>query len=709
MLNRVKCLIKGVMPIVLLVLVNYLTFSSQLRGESTFPWDFLAGYHTQAVGWFDAGSILSPPAWLPWADLGFPAFLAIQSGAWYLPLALLDAAGIPYSLHVATVLQVLHVLLGAIGAYCLARTIGWSRSLSLVAAFAYHYSAGFYSNQQHVDIVRAMALMPWLLFTLHPEIISRRAWGPLLCALVLSQLLVGGYPGIIVSAAYACMAWVAILVFQLPGRPVRTKYVVSVALAVVAGTLMAMTKWLPVVMFLDSGFSVDDRPPNPILAEHLLTLVMPYEFDGLPDDVSMRALWMPMVVLWGIAFARLRNRLVLLGCALIVLALFMGMVVPKFELLQKSLPGVTVSRFLLSDWRPVLHIGLILVGLSGWHGALTLSLSLPRLVLGQALASAFFVGMLVWSIDFGYPADALSRTLIVSVFLIVVGLGMVLVSQRFLSIRRWSRILTMVLLLITALDGYVYYQGQPRTWNMPWTKQDEVVLFGGDFESLNSGRQQAVMQRRPARYQVGDGVDEVLSQRNNLLYNQCWYAQSFCTFGHNNLRMSEPHRKFGYAAAEPEGAALIAFVRRPQQLLVLSPGSDDTVPRVANELKDVGAIGEASGFEVKFLRYSSDTVEYRIRSSAPRVIVENEIWWSGWMVTLCSHGVCNEELPTVSTDQALRSWEIPAGSWDVIVRYHPPSAAPGYVCWLLGFLLMLGVGAVRILRRKEKRRALMNE
>lgn len=705
MSNRAKRLLTGVMSLILLVLVNLLTFASQLRGQATFPWDFLGGYHAQAVGWFDAGSVLSPPTWLPWADMGFPAFLAIQSGAWYLPLAFLDALGIPYSIHVATVVQVLHVLLGAIGTYCLGRTLGWKVSLSLVAAVAYHYSATFYSNQQHVDIVRAAALMPWLLLTLHPAVLLQKSWGPLISAVVLSQLLVGGYPGNVVSTAYACALWSGSLFLQLLGRAERIKYATSAALVVVAGTLMAMTKWLPVAMFSGSGFGIEHRPPLPMQMQHLLTLVMPYEFDGLPDDVTMRALWLPMVVLWGLAFAGLRDRLVVLGCGLIGLAAFMGLVVPRVELLQKILPGVTVSRFPLSDWRPVLHSGLILVGVSGWHRALNCSLSLPRLVVGQILAATSIVGLLLWAIYSGYPANALSRALVVSSVLVAVGLALTLVRQGYLPMPRWPRILAVVLLLTTATDGYLYYQAQPRTWTLPWTEQDEAALFGGKFDALNGDRDESVMRRRPARYQVGEGVEEILSQRNSLLYNQCWYAHSFCTFGYNNLRMSEPHRKFGEAAAGAGGAALLAFAGHRQQLLALPPGSEGNVPDDAGSLAQADAIGQTDGFEVEFLRYVNDTVEYRITSSAPRVVVENEIWWPGWTVQLCSQGACMEETPAVATHQALRSWKIPSGSWNVRVQYHPPSVVPGYLCWLLGFLLVLGSGAVRSLRQRKSAHA----
>src|SRR5690606_22591021 len=102
--------LRGSLPVAVLAIVNVLMFLPHYMGRMTFPWDFLAGYHASSFGWYKAGSLLAPPVWLPWSDMGYPAFLALQSGAWYLPLALLDALGVDYSIHVATAVQCAHVL-----------------------------------------------------------------------------------------------------------------------------------------------------------------------------------------------------------------------------------------------------------------------------------------------------------------------------------------------------------------------------------------------------------------------------------------------------------------------------------------------------------------------------------------------------------------------------------------------------------------------
>lgn len=190
---------------------------------------------------------------------------------------------------------------------------------------------------------------------------------------------------------------------------------------------------------------------------------------------------------------------------------------------------------------------------------------------------------------------------------------------------------------------------------------------------------------------MGKGAEEILRQRNNSFYNRCWYAHSFCTFGYNNLRLSEPHRRFAESVAGEGGDRLAAFASRPQQLLLLEIGAEDRVPE-GGGLDSDSAFGDTEGVSVAFATYASDLVEYRISTTRERVVVENEIWWPGWEVTLCSKSGCGAAVAATPTSQSLRSWKVPAGTWLVKVRYHPPSMLPAYLCFLIGLLLAIGSG-----------------
>ena len=67
------------------------------------------------------------PQWIPFQQMGYPFALQMQSGMNYLPLWIFPALNLPYTLRAAIVFQCLHVLVGAIGMFLLARHVQQSR------------------------------------------------------------------------------------------------------------------------------------------------------------------------------------------------------------------------------------------------------------------------------------------------------------------------------------------------------------------------------------------------------------------------------------------------------------------------------------------------------------------------------------------------------------------------------------------------------
>ncbi|SDG47268.1 hypothetical protein [Dyella sp. 333MFSha] len=678
--------IKAIVPLLVLVLANIITFGDQYAGTATFPWDFLGGYHAQSVGWFLGGGVTSPPTWFPWTSMGFPAFLAIQSGAWYLPLVLLSAFGVTYSIYVATVVQVLHVLFGALGAYALVRRLGVGRAVSLAAALAFHFSAAFYSNQEHVDIVRAVAWLPWILFVLHPHGFRFR-WGAVIAAVVLSQMLTSGYPGNLVSTVYGCGFWVLLLASgEGKGRAI---YLISVATSVVAGTLMAMPKWLPLILNGSAGLSIEHLPPSPFNITHFLTLVMPYTLDRLPGDLTMRSLWIPLGVIWGIAFADYRSRVFWLGAGLVMLGVVMGMGVRASEHLSHLMPGMLVSRFPLSDWRPLIDVGFIISGCVGWNRFVSRGCSARAVALRSLVASGVVTVILVCASLAGYPVDSLIRPLIAVWVLASFSVGAQWVPGLASGHDRYMSAVKILLIVIVGVEGYWYQTDQTAAWRSPWTREDERVIVGGYLSDyLNSRPSQGqIPTRRPARFVLGATAEAALPQRNSLLYNRCWYAASYCVFSYDNMRMSVPHRNFIAALERAGGDALLHFVSNPQQLAVIPQAGSDQAPDPAGS--DAAVIGDASGVSVAFLQYAPDSVLYRVSAVRDTTLVENELWWPGWRMEACNTQGCQSSVATKPTSQSLRSWKVKAGDWTVRLRYAGPSYLPGYLCLGVGLLLAL--------------------
>ncbi|WP_153066062.1 MULTISPECIES: hypothetical protein [Xanthomonas] len=684
------------------VLLNLITFKGHYLGDYAFPWDFLGGYHAQSFGWFDQGSIFPPPAWLPWSDLGFPSSMALQSGAWYLPLAILDALGIPYTVRVAVSIQCVHVAIAALGVYALCRRVGLGFGVSLLGALAYHSSATFYSNQQHVDIVRAAALVPWVLYFLHPATLSRY-WGVPIGAIVLSQLLIAGYPGNIVAAAYACAVW---CLFCLPSLPPgsRWRYVLSVACLVTIGLTISMVKWYPVLINLGAvGF--ERWEPHPIEIPFLETLLFAYDRAFLPSDITMRSLWLPLSLLLGITFLRVREWSARNGIALVLLALFMGMLAPTWDALLRILPGMTASRWLISDWRPILQIGLILMACAGWQAWFNTTWS--RLALHIRVSAAFSVLMFaaVMAQRMGYTKwEALPLLAVAAVILLAASwlANKDEIFPRFPSIRIASSFgLLAAVLICAALQGLHYNSTQARPWRMPWSEARETEVYGKTVEDWKRVQPASPM-RRPARMLIGDSdtPQAAIDRRTSELYNQCWYGHSYCVFGYNNIRMSMPHKRFVEALQGPSGGALLAFVSEPQQLWI-DNGSHD-VPPYHRGAAVVGS--DFTGISVDFAGYKPDRIDYIVKTPRTVSFTENEIWWKGWEYRYCSSSGCSEWKDTTEGKASLRRWTVPAGEWHVVLRFKDRSIKQGMGLTAAGFIVAALWPVIAWLRRRRNKK-----
>lgn len=701
-LRRLRALWSTIFPMLLLAAFNYATFRRHYSGRATFPWDFLGGYHAQSFGWYDTGGVASPASWLPWTNLGFPAFLAIQAGGWYLPLALLHALGINYSVHVATVFQALHVLFGAVGCYLLLRRLGSSIAVALFAGVAYHYGATFFSNQQHVDIVRAAAWFPWLILVLSPDLLIRRWWGVPVAALVLSQLLVCAYPGAIVSFAYASAVWVFLQAWQYKDWAVRRHYVAVLGCAVLCGLLMAMPKWLPFVLNGAAGLQRESFDPPPVGNMALFTFLLPYLSDAVPGDPTMRSLWLPLSVLWGICWLSLRDPLARFGVVLAVFGLVFCMLVPHAPGLVHLLPGGGVSRFPLADWRPVIHLGLILGSASGWQRLLSGVMSTRSVLVRSAVMLLVSTAGVLAGVPRGFDGESLVLVLATGALL----LALVLIAIAFSPARQEGRAAAgfwaVGLIAITAVNGYMYHRSQTLTWRPVWNGDVELQSFGGHFSDFMADRQPLVVERRPERAVVGDNLQDAITLRNSSQYNRCYYSHRYCVFGYDNIRLSKPHQVLLDALSGPGGEALLAFISRPQQLLVLPATAADTVPPLDEAAASAGAVGDSADVRVSFEKYSAGSIVYHIETVREIRVVENEIAWPGWRLRLCDGtDSCGAPMEIGATSQSLRTWSVRPGKWTANLEFVGPSAVPGYLCFALGVIVAL-LGGWLLYRRREE-------
>ena len=133
--------------IALLLALNIATFWDHWRAATSFTFDFPMGYYAGTAYWITAVQSGEWPHWIPYEAMGAPASLTPQLGLFYLPFWLLVLLRIPYTLHVANIVQVLHVWFGVPSAFCFSRyRLFRSTVVALCGAACFSLYGGFFTN-----------------------------------------------------------------------------------------------------------------------------------------------------------------------------------------------------------------------------------------------------------------------------------------------------------------------------------------------------------------------------------------------------------------------------------------------------------------------------------------------------------------------------------------------------------------------------------
>lgn len=706
-------IIWGLVALLVLAGTNVLTFCQHYIGELAFPWDFLGGYHSHAFAWYAAGSFLQPPEWFPWADMGFPAYWALQSGAFYLPHVALDLLEVPYTLRVATALQALHVLAGGVGMYALLRAIRIEPMVAILGALAYHYSSSFYSNAQHVDIVRTAALLPWVIWALLPQNLVKSWYKVFLASIILFQFLIAAYPGAIAAAAYSIPLFVFAGAFPYLRQQKGQSLILIYVLVGLSAASMAMLKWLPPIFEGDlrTDLAVDggDWKLIPITLSLTSTLFLPFDRPFLPADPTMRSLWLPAALLVGLFFLPTVSRRSAQAFVLVIIAVFFGGLSPALVEGGIPLPGLTLSRFPIADWRPILHIGLIVLACAGWEAILRRQLSFGS-VATRALIAIGVGAFICWAANRqGYVRLDLALPAATGFIAVALALLFAIRAPSDHLRPRVSVLLGVLLGATVIFHGMKFYNQEARVWRFALTPQVEEALFDGfRTEQLSTYRAPLGMPRRPERLVFGKDYAEMIDYRNSTAYNSCFYAARFCVLGYNNLRLSMPHWSFRRAVMDPQrGPALLNFVRQPQKLIVMPTGSS---PDFSSGL-GLGTNGNVEtsipGVTVEVLGYRGEWTKYRITTPQEVQVTENEIWTSGWAMYLCQEGQCAPAAEPGRTKEYLRTWVVPAGTWDVVLQFRLRSRRYTWPLFSLGLALAFLAGWLLHCSGKMRRHAML--
>lgn len=703
----------------LLVLLEMLLFYGYFKGFAGPQFDFLGTYNTEAFTWWHDGGFFDPPAWVPYTWGGYPSAISLQNASWYLPVGVV-AELVEYDLHIASMLHALHVAAGALGVYVLARAWGLGRltaTLGLVAGF---FAPGFYANAQHVDIVRGYAWAPWLLLLLSPAWPWRRWWAVPAATFLLWQALVGVYPGMLVAFVYVGAVWV--IAAQLFLRPRLRDFLLPLAGSGVLALLLAMLKFLPAIALRGTG-SPSGAEDSAFDLGILGTVFFPYDGANLPTDMSMRSFFIPATCMALLALVPWRDRRtwVLAATGLTAAALSLP-IWPWFDLVGE-LPGLSLSRFRASDFRPFLLLSVVLLALLGLSATLRAAAvrraeGRPwQLAPGRWGAVAYLAGLLVVAAALGEGRDfGWERWTPAWTILLAAAFGVALLLG--LGLRRWgvtapdTRVVAAGLVLLTVVSGTAWAYSTTR----PWLAQRIAVeqeTWGERVEELIDEREDpaeaeehafAANDQRPARDPLTlDPVPVVEFQKQ---WNSAYYTGSAAVGGYTNLKGNEAFdRAMGAFQDETTADDALAFYAAPGIAVAVPP---DEIPDEADVDRCVSEGTCGDGVTVTPREYAPGHFVYEVTAPAATVLQLNESSYPGWSGEVCAPagGECQE----VELEQAAMgniAVEVPAGTWTVELDYTTPQLDRAWQLFWAGIGLTLlwtavaVLGAVRRARRTE--------
>jgi hypothetical protein len=650
---------------------NAALFFGHYAGTLTFPFDFQKTYHAVPFFWTTAVSAGIFPTWVPYQGVGSPLLMNLQSGIFYPPLWTFPALHLTYSLHAATVLQALHVGLGALGMSWLARVRGLPWRYALLAGAAYQVSGGFFCNAEHPDIVRGYAWTPWLLAALSARADERSALPlrALFLPAIVYLVLTGAYPG--QSMAALALSFVVLgaelLQAGTPRRSARERLlrIAPRAGLLVLGVLMAMVHLLPAWLQRSQVLLARDTGNEFIWGldfKNLFTTFLPYDPDFLGGPRTMRSLFVTVPICAGAFWLDrrvLRTELPLV--ALLLAAAVMIHAGAVFQLVTRLIPPLGMSRFPAADYRGLVLVPLVLLGV---HGARHVLEERARLWVHALRSLAFlafiWAGCAVWR-----EGAALSWEHAVQLAAVLGGTALVLLLGRFRSLG--PRYGAVALACLAVGDGYRLHDAIPEKWQAKLPRKL-------DYEEMKSELCAELRQERterPARREMPT-FDGYLRGRYVL---------------------------YDYAASDRLAGPAELLARGPLKPLIKRPSSPALLAEDAAK-EPLAALGrplDPSTGSVKTEAYGAERVRYAISTRAPAVLVENELAFPGWTAVREDDAT---EVESIAAAWPLRAWRLPAGEYSLALTFRMPGLRTAAVVSLTAIAAWLALLAARRFRAR---------
>jgi hypothetical protein len=672
-----------VSAIAFLGMVNVVTFRNHYFGNECFPWDFWKLYYAIIPFWTTSVSQHVFPEWVPFEGMGYPFFLNLQSSFFYPPLWLFVLPGVYYSFHAAVIVQCLHVLWGACGAFFLLRVLTNDWRSALFGALAYHFFGGFYSNAQHMDIVRAYAWLPWLFWgaTVKRELQVRN----LLLPAIFYCVATASYPGNIISHGAFLGIYILYQFCQRSPHSNRKNLLIVIGLLVL-GVVMSVVALGPAFLLRNQLTSAGAKATaGRWLFPNWLSMIAPWTADkatipGYWGDPSMVSAFVgvPTLALI-ILMRRVTAKAFAVWWLILIVALMMaqGSVSMFYQIAVRIVPVLGFSRMAPSGYRGLMGLALIVLA----SGSLSAFLATTREAQRELIRKRFKYFCLV-------PAIVMSGVFAVLLppqefgwLLIIWGATVTALFVTWLNVRYSAWLLPVLYWLLTVVGGLHVISVSNWTWTAQGKDIDALykrsIGFSTSTWPLPIAEKICGVSTRPAR------IDRKRADFSWAGYLDGTYQMD--DYGNTVLNAR---------AKLQTDPALAKYMLQPLTPLVFQNVQKLSIDMVRSRLEQrVTDVSERPNI-VTPVKYSLNSIVYQVRLTADSLLVENEIWFPGWTGKLKRDAQRVENIPATNVEETLRAWHLPAGQYKLVTQFRTPYLRTCAVISLAGLAMYLGLIAM---------------
>lgn len=669
-------------PLVVLILQNLIIFFRHYFMGAGFPWDFSMAYYAMTAFWTTAIRFGTFPHWVPFQSMGYPFGMNLQSGIYYPPLWIFPIFNIQYTLQNAVRLECLHVLLGCIGMFLFLKII-FEAKYALVGSIAFQFFGGFYSNSQHVDIIRAYALAPWLFYacTLNYYGQPRLLFRNLLIPPLVYLLATGGYPGNFLSSIFILSIYI-LLQFNsdLIYKKFKTKSkaaarIIIIFALIILGICMASVHLGPAWLYgkeltrYETSYALEKMG---LWLEHIPGLFLSSR--KLPGEISMTSTYITLPIFFFLFFIsnqEMRKKLIYIIILCLSLTMVAGEKSVIWLFISKLFPPLGLSRFPSSDYRvfiAIMTITLSIYGLKNILNPAKVNYLYKRVFIACMITlSGLYFGIhvvnIVPLIDSPIKQEFIEKIQEPIAYIIIILLVIVLSVAQSQKNRLRRQKIIIIIALLTIIDGVRVTSDMLPMWFV----ENAEVKYVGAFSLMDNNNvlPKKIFKNLPVSRPVRQTTDHYLHFSWKGYLNGSFMMQDYGGTVLKNRKIIEENEVYkNYMMMSWKPIFLEPALTQHKEKLI-----DVTDENIRNIIKQDSWI---PGKKVIQKSYGVNNITYQVSMERESVMMENETYFPGWSAILTAADNKKILLKSIPINKAFRGWLLPPGNYEMKASFEMP-------------------------------------